>query len=272
MKTLYVSDLDGTLLNSNGKLTDFTINALNGLIEKNAYFTVATARCMTSAVLLEPVHMQLIGIQLNGVLLYDFKNKEYVKSIPIDKNSAEKIIKMIKSHNRGFTMYYFDGGVNMVNTGFANEYEKNFFVNVTKNDYKSSVVSEISAINTYGDIIYFTMVDEYDSLACIYNDIKKLDGITALLYEDNYSHMYFLEVFSSNAGKDKAAVYLKEYYAADRLVAFGDNLNDIAMLNAADYALVTANGNETAKACADEVIASNDDNGVVRFMLNDFGD
>lgn len=270
MKTLYISDLDGTLLNSNGELSEFTINALNELIEKNAYFTVATARCMTSAVLLEPVNMQLVGIQLNGVLLYDFKNKKYIKSIPIDKNNAEKIIKIIQDHNRGFTMYYFDGGVNMINTGFANEYEKNFFVAVTKSDYKSSVISNDPVINTDDDIIYFTMVDEYDRLACIYNDIKDIDGITALLYEDNYSHLYFLEVFSSDAGKDKAAVYLKEYYGADRLVAFGDNLNDIAMLNVADYALVTANGNKTAKDCADEIIPSNDDNGVVSFILKDF--
>lgn len=270
MKTLYVSDMDGTLLNSEGKLSKFTVNALNKLIDGGAYFTVATARCMTSAVLLEPVHTKLMGIQLNGVLLYDFQSKKYVKSVPIEKQAAERIISIIQSYGRGFTMYYFNGGVNMVNTGFANEYEKTFFVSVTKNDYKSTVLAKAPITDIDGDIIYFTMVDEYERLVGIYNEVVRLDGVTAILYEDNYSHLYFLEIFSSNAGKEKAAVYLKNYYGADRLVAFGDNLNDITMLKEADYALVTANGNPTAKKYADEVIASNDDDGVVKFILDDY--
>ena len=49
MKTLYVSDLDGTLLNSNTALTDTTIETINALVEEGMEFTFATARSITSA-------------------------------------------------------------------------------------------------------------------------------------------------------------------------------------------------------------------------------
>ncbi|MBQ5325810.1 MAG: HAD hydrolase family protein, partial [Oscillospiraceae bacterium] len=43
MKTLYISDLDGTLLNSDAEISSFTANALNSLIEKGLLFSYATA-------------------------------------------------------------------------------------------------------------------------------------------------------------------------------------------------------------------------------------
>lgn len=49
MKTLYVSDLDGTLLNSDTRLSDATIKTINALVEEGMHFTFATARSITSA-------------------------------------------------------------------------------------------------------------------------------------------------------------------------------------------------------------------------------
>ena len=49
MNTLYVSDLDGTLLNSDVKISENSKNIINSLIEKGMKFTVATARSLVSA-------------------------------------------------------------------------------------------------------------------------------------------------------------------------------------------------------------------------------
>lgn len=49
MKTLYLSDLDGTILNRETKLTQQTISILNGLIEQGMLFSIATARSLSSA-------------------------------------------------------------------------------------------------------------------------------------------------------------------------------------------------------------------------------
>ena len=49
MKTLYISDLDGTLLNSQGKISNYSIEIINHLIEQGMIFTYATARSLVSA-------------------------------------------------------------------------------------------------------------------------------------------------------------------------------------------------------------------------------
>ena len=57
MKTLYISDMDGTLLQSDGKLSDFTKEKLNDFYKMGIPFSVATARSMISAMpILEGVH------------------------------------------------------------------------------------------------------------------------------------------------------------------------------------------------------------------------
>ncbi len=49
MKTLYVTDLDGTLLNSKDSINEYSLQVINGLIEKGMLFTYATARSLSSA-------------------------------------------------------------------------------------------------------------------------------------------------------------------------------------------------------------------------------
>ena len=49
MKTLYVSDLDGTLLRQDGTISQFTIQTINDLVEKGLLFSYATARSIVTA-------------------------------------------------------------------------------------------------------------------------------------------------------------------------------------------------------------------------------
>ena len=49
MKTLYVTDLDGTLLNSKDYISNYSINIINNLVEQGMIFTYATARSLVSA-------------------------------------------------------------------------------------------------------------------------------------------------------------------------------------------------------------------------------
>ena len=83
-KTLFVSDLDGTLLNANAEISKTTRFYLNQMIAKGLHFSVATARTATSALnMLQGLHGNDPVILLNGVLFYDLKKKHYINTIPI---------------------------------------------------------------------------------------------------------------------------------------------------------------------------------------------
>ena len=73
MKTLYVSDLDGTLLTPEGRVSPKTAEILNELIQRGLLISVDTARSIMgiSIINLRDIHFPLPLILMNGALLYD---------------------------------------------------------------------------------------------------------------------------------------------------------------------------------------------------------
>lgn len=89
LDTLYISDLDGTLLTPECKVSDETASALNTMIANGLFFTVATARSASSAApLLEKLNLRLPVILMNGVVIYDMEKREPVSVCPIEPEAA----------------------------------------------------------------------------------------------------------------------------------------------------------------------------------------
>ena len=93
MKTLYISDMDGTLLQSNGTLSEYTKEKLNGFYEKGIPFSVATARSMVSAMpILDGVRFAAPVVLMNGVFVYDTETKKAVKYHEIQHTVLQKVL------------------------------------------------------------------------------------------------------------------------------------------------------------------------------------
>lgn len=94
-----------------------------------------------------------------------------------------------------------------------------------------------------------------------------------MFYSDNYTGCYFLEILSSKVNKGISAEFVKNYIKADRMVAFGDNLNDIPLFRHADECYAVENANEKLKEIATGVIGRNDDDAVAEYILKkEYGD
>lgn len=273
MKVLYVSDLDGTLLDKNAKLSERSAEIISGLIKKGMLFSVATARSQSSVSILNKLDISIPCIQLNGVLMYDFRNKKYIGCTPMETETADRIINILKSFNRMSFVYKFDEdcGINVEFEKLQNEVEKNFFNARKDQDYKSfKQVKNITA-NENDKIIYFTMVDEYERLMPIYEEIRRVPKAKPTLYSDNYSNLYFLEVFSADATKATGVMKLKDMLNADKVVTFGDNLNDIDMLRVSDVGIVVGDCVEEVKKYADIIIGKSYEDGVAEYLLSEYG-
>ena len=95
MMQLFVSDLDGTLLNSAQELSPKTLNTVNNLIRKGLKFTIATARSVDSAApYIEAIDLQLPIIVHNGVFIYDPVKKENVAATFLGSNTAAHILRL----------------------------------------------------------------------------------------------------------------------------------------------------------------------------------
>ncbi len=87
MKTLYISDLDGTLLDKNAKLSNRSAQIISNLIQNGMLFSVATARSRSCIDILQQLHINIPCVQLNGVLIYDSNTQKYIDCTPMDTNT-----------------------------------------------------------------------------------------------------------------------------------------------------------------------------------------
>ncbi len=268
MKTLYISDLDGTLLNKQALLTDRSASIIGSLIKKGMLFTIATARSLSSLDIMKKLPLDLPCVQLNGVLLYDFSKGQYTGCTPISPDAARRVMKILRKHDRMSFVYKADVqyGIHVEFERLSNDVERNFFEARRDKDYKSFAQKDRIVIENDDKVIYFTMVDSFEKLLPIHNEISAKAGVRSTLYSDNYSDLYFLEVFSSDATKAAGMLKIKEMTGADRVVAFGDNLNDIDMLKAADVGIAVGDAVEEVKKIADLVIGESYNDGVAEYL------
>ncbi|MCR5307544.1 MAG: HAD family hydrolase, partial [bacterium] len=95
MRILYVSDLDGTLLTKDTKLTEYTIEELNKLIDSGLMFTYATARSYNSSkVVSEGIKIKCPVILCNGVKIYDPIEEKTIFSSFFNKEEIDLVKKV----------------------------------------------------------------------------------------------------------------------------------------------------------------------------------
>jgi len=80
------------------------------------------------------------------------------------------------------------------------------------------------------------------------------------------THLYCMEAFDENGSKANALIRLKNLLKVNHVIAFGDNLNDMGMMKAADACYATANAIDEVKELATRVIGSCDEDGVALFI------
>lgn len=266
--TLYISDLDGTLLSSEAKLTSFAIEKINDLIENGMQFTAATARTASTAVKsIEGLKLELPVIFMNGVAIYDTKRNSYASTVNIGEEQKQQILSILDEMQIPAFVYSVHNEVLFCYAPpFLNEEMQAFRKNREENYNK--VFTDIKAYSELFDdtIMYFTLVGQEEKLLPIVEKIRQIEGVDALFYEDVYTDDWFLEIYNEEVSKGIAARWIKEHIHAHELVVFGDNLNDIPMLIESDYAYAVSNAKPEVKAHAQEIIASNDEDAVVKTL------
>lgn len=272
MSTLYITDLDGTLLTPNVCVSPKSAEIINMLIDKGMLFSVATARSQASVKgLLDNIDIRLPIVLLNGVFIYDINDKKNLHHYPLDSDAVPKILSVFLDAGKSPFMYLLkDDGIDLVFTELQLDIHKKFYEKRKPLfDYRFFQTDSYD-IPDDSEVVYFNLIDFYTELLPIYNKLCKISGVSCAFYEDNYSPYWFLEVYSDTASKSNGAIMLKKIYRADKIVAFGDNHNDVMMFGAADESYATGNAVDELKNIATGVIGANFDDGVAKHLLNRF--
>lgn len=274
--TLYVSDLDGTLLNSSSELSCQSIELLNKVIKSGANFTVATARTpATISRLLQNVDIKMDVIAMTGAVFFNCSTEEYSNPKFIDSTVAKHLFQQYKDEGLPVFIYTLsDNKIEVLHYGQLSELEKKFIAERDGTPYKqfnipdngcSDIPSELNNV-----LLFYTMQPS-SQVASFYEKIKDNVGINPIFYHDIFGQETgLLEVFSDITSKAASVENLASRINADRIIVFGDNLNDLPMMKKATHAVAVENAIEEVRNQADEIIGSNNSNSVALYILNDF--
>ena len=265
-KTLYVTDLDGTLMRNDETLSAYTLQTINELIDKGLAFTYATARSIESArPIAGGIHLRLPAITRNGAVLADNTTGKHLEKAVFTAAEVEMLKKIPELPYYGFVScflgevmhrLYYDGPRSEELQGYVDYYAANPTVRPV------ATVSELFC----GEPGYVTLVGAKEEIRPIYERVREYKGWETLFQKDTYRDEYWLEICPQNCTKAKSIRKLKERYGFARLVVFGDGLNDIPMFEIADEAYAVANALPELKEHATGIIGCNEEDAVANYL------
>ena len=262
MNRLYVTDLDGTLLNDEGRLSEYSFNAIKGLLEEGVYFTVASARSVMSIQnILRGLDLKLPIVSFNGAYVSDFKTGHHHHIQKITNTQLFDLLKesgvLVSTHKANEDMLYYAGSLSKGSQQYVDD--RKSFYNV--------VVEPIDILPADRDIMAYTLIDTYENLSKVKDRLDVYDDIIVDLWEDMYyKPWYWMSIHAKGATKANGIEILKQMIEVpfSDLVVFGDNTNDIEMFKCSDMAIAVDNAVDDLKVYASYTIASNTDNSVVK--------
>lgn len=269
LKTLYVTDIDGTLLTSGQVVSHKSCEIINRLTERGLIFSYATARSLiTARQVTKGLNFSVPVIVNNGVFIIDSVSGEKHVKNTFSLDQTEDIFCTLRDFGISPLVYSVIEGVEKfsyipkrLTRGMTD------FLDSRRGDPRHRpLTSEKGMLD--GEPFYFTCIDEAGSMAEAYDVLK--ERYYTVYSRDIYSGDQWLEVMPNAATKANAVLQLKEYCGCERLVVFGDGINDIPMFKAADECYAVENAAPDLKKIADGIIGVNNADSVAAFIEKNF--
>lgn len=239
------SDLDGTLLNSDRKLSKENMDAITSFISQGGRFGVATGRMeRTTNTKFPDLNMNLPSIFFNGAMIYEtYNDKVLFKAAmsddirPVIKGVMLKYPNVcceISIHGKSYVFNPNDDARDMAEReGFELE--------------------EASWDDIPGEWLKVLFLEKHETLEIIKADLEELNGTNLNIVFSEYE---LLDIMDKRASKGAALKRLKSIYGESwsLLVTIGDNDNDLEMIQTADLGIAVGNATPAVKKASDYII------------------
>lgn len=274
--TLYATDLDGTLLDADATLSDYSARMFRRLTAQGALITFVTARTpATIEPILAKARPSVPGVAMTGSTIWNPESRSYEAVDYLSRRDVD-IIKRIcaESGINPFVYTLLPGSNQLVSYHSApvlSALEQKFVYERSINDLKIFKIGEDAPVESEACTVLFFAMGEPSAIRTVAEAIRRATDCYASWYPDTYHPgLSLLEVFAPQVSKAYGLRRLKERLGADRVVAFGDNLNDIPMLQTADLAVAVDNAAGEVKQAANIIIGPNTADSVMDYIAADF--
>ncbi len=283
MYKLIAVDLDGTMLNSYGEVTENTKRVIKQTIQKGTEVIIASGRSIDSIkTIAKDIGSKKYMIAGNGAVVYDIENDKIIYEKYIPKNRAIDIIKMCEENSIYYNVYTNKSIIaNSLRYNVLYYYKEN----IKKEDSKKTHITLVEDIFKYVKEMQDEKIMKIficDSTKSVFNSIiKKFDDVEDLEVLD-VSHMsrkiikhgttevpieyYYTEISMRNVDKWYAIEYLIDKLNIDKneVMTIGDNMNDKKMIEEAGLGIVMKGSTPVVTEIADFVTDDNNNEGVAK--------
>jgi len=256
-----ISDLDGTLLNSDHAISTYTKSVFQELYQQNYLIIVATGRHHLDAMaIVSSLGVPVYLVTSNGARIHS-PQKELLFSFNMDGNAVKEMLSM--GIDPEITTVLFRETV--WQTSKTNKKLDAFQKDLV---YLPEVV-DFTTLEDYNAIKVFFTHDDHEKLVELKNRILENHSE---VFHHGFSLPICLEFMDKSVDKSVAIAKIlkKEGYSFDEAITFGDGFNDEKMLDAAGIGLIMGNAPENLKSKLPhlEVISNNYEDGVAKYLIN----
>ena len=285
MYKLVAIDLDGTMLNQYGIITEKTKKAISKAQEKGVEVMIASGRAITSVKRFsKEINSNKYFISGNGAITYDIKNNKILYENILSKTKALKIIKICEENSIYYNVYT-ENGIIAKNLSYNTLYY--YKDNLTKPDENRTHINIVENVYDYFEqreekILKIMICDEHKTVFnSIVRKLKELSEIEVL----EVSHMsrkiikqgtdeialeyFYTEVSAKDVDKWNALEEIISLMniSKEEVVTIGDNANDLKMITNAGLGVAMGESAPYVKQSADIIAPTNDEDGVA-IILN----
>lgn len=268
-KTLYVSDLDGTLLSGGQAVSAFTAQAINDLVGAGMLFSYATARSFwTASVITETITANIPVIVYNGAFIINNLTGERLYADYFTRKEAEEIFGQLQQNGIDPIVYaVIDGAEKFSYLPARINAHTKAFLDTRRGDSRDRPVERLENLLD-GAPFYFTCIGAETPLSAVYAALRT--QYSCVYQKEIYSGMPWLEIMPPSVSKANAALRRKELLGAERVVSFGDGKNDIPLFMVSDECYAVENADIQLKEIATGIIESNECDGVAKWLLKNY--
>ncbi|MBR5361571.1 MAG: HAD family phosphatase [Lachnospiraceae bacterium] len=261
MKILF-TDLDGTLLNNESKVIDYSIDVLKRMTAAGHKLVLASGRPLGSILeIKELAGLDMPGVYVtanNGSLIYDCDTGVIIFSDPVPMNMVTKVWDLAHEMGVHIQTYTDDSIVTLTDDPEIRKYTIKIHIPVIYADRPETIL-----VHAPSKMLAISLAD-FDRLERFRQEVLNKHGD---ILDAIYSEPEYLEIYSKTAGKGAALKWLCEHLKVpiENSFAAGDAMNDISMIEAAGHGIVMCNASKEVKEHADIVTEyDNDKDGLAR--------
>lgn len=273
--TLYVSDMDGTLLSTDSRISSTSAQIISELSEQGGLITVATARTPATVVpLLAATRTNIPAVVMTGCAYWDRNSGTFVEPRFIPR--CDVIDSLNECNELGVFPFVYVLAPDSTSLDVyheaprLNKAEESFYLERANLTLKRFHLGTPPPERALTHTMLFYAMGPAEPIKAAAENLRKRSECSICCYPDIFNpEIYNLEIFPPGIDKAGAVAELKKRLGAKRLVVFGDNLNDLPMFAVADVSVAMGNALPEVKSAATVTVDPNYTDAVARFILED---